>query len=128
MATIIISQVDNNKENMSNTINDQLLIYNLNHLESEMRFNMMLGKLSRENFKILYANIVKIYDASFRYGFDENAQLYRSTILDVLNDCCHICFYYSGIIASSSRTCSDTIASTFSRKALGVTFLRITVK
>ena len=86
MATIIISQVDNNKENMSNTINDQLLIYNLNHLESEMRFNMMLGKLSREDFKILYANIVKIYDASFGYGFDENAQLYRSTILDVLND------------------------------------------
>lgn len=85
MATIIISQVDN-KENMSNTINDQLLIYNLNHLESEMRFNMMLGKLSREDFKILYANIVKIYDASFGYGFDENAQLYRSTILDVLND------------------------------------------
>ena len=86
MATIIISQADNNKENMSNTINDQLLIYNLNHLESEMRFNMMLGKLSRENFKILYANIVKIYDASFGYGFDENAQLYRSTILDVLVD------------------------------------------
>ena len=85
MATIIISQADN-KENMSNTINDQLLIYNLNHLESEMRFNMMLGKLSRENFKILYASIVKIYDASFRYGFDENAQLYRSTILDVLVD------------------------------------------
>lgn len=86
MATIIISQADNNKENMHNTINDQLLIYDLNHLESEMRFNMMLGKLSRENFKILYANIVKIYDASFRYGFDENAQLYRSAILDVLND------------------------------------------
>ena len=85
MATIIISQVDN-KENMSNTINDQLLIYNLNHLESEMRFNMMLGKLSREDFKILYANIVKIYDASFGYGFDEDAQLYRSTILDVLVD------------------------------------------
>ena len=86
MATIIISQADNNKENMSNTINDQLLIYNLNHLESEMRFNMMLGKLSRKDFKILYANIVKIYDASFGYGFDENAQLYRSTILDVLVD------------------------------------------
>lgn len=86
MATIIISQVDNNKENMSNTINDQLLIYYLNHLESEMRFNMMLGKLSRENFKILYTNIVKIYDASFRHEFDENAQIYRSTILDVLDD------------------------------------------
>ena len=86
MTTIIISQVDNNKENMSNTINDQLLIYNLNHLESEMRFNMMLGKLSRENFKILYANIVKIYDASFGYGFDKNAELYKSTILDVLVD------------------------------------------
>ena len=86
MATIIISQADNNKENMSNTINDQLLIYNLNHLESEIRFNMMLGKLSRKDFKILYANIVKIYDASFGYGFDENAQLYRSTILDVLVD------------------------------------------
>ena len=86
MATIIISRVDNNKENMHNTINDQLLIYDLNHLESEMRFNMMLGKLSRENFKILYANIVKIYDASFRYSFDENAQLYRSAILDVLDD------------------------------------------
>lgn len=86
MATIIISQVDNNKENMSNTINDQLLIYYLNHLESEMRFNMMLGKLSRENFKILYTNIVKIYDASFRHEFDKNAQIYRSTILDVLDD------------------------------------------
>ena len=86
MTTIIISQVDNNKENMSNTINDQLLIYNLNHLESEMRFNMMLGKLSRENFKILYANIVKIYDASFGYGFDKHAELYKSTILDVLVD------------------------------------------
>lgn len=86
MATIIISRVDNNKENMHNTINDQLLIYDLNHLESEMRFNMMLGKLSREDFKILYANIVKIYDASFGYGFDENAQLYRSRILDVLVD------------------------------------------
>ena len=86
MATIIISRVDNNKENMHNTINDQLLIYDLNHLESEMRLNVMLGKLSRENFKILYANIVKIYDASFRYRFDEDAQLYRATILDVLND------------------------------------------
>ena len=86
MATIIISRVDNNKENMHNTINDQLLIYDLNHLESEMRLNVMLGKLSREDFKILYANIVNIYDASFRYGFDENAQLYRSTILDVLVD------------------------------------------
>ena len=50
MATIIISRVDNNKENMHNTINDQLLIYYLNHLESEMRLNVMLGKLSRENF------------------------------------------------------------------------------
>lgn len=89
MATIIISRVDNNKENMHNMhniINDQSLIYDLNHLESEMRYNTMLGKLSRENFKILYANIVKIYDASFRYSFDENAQLYRSTILDVLDD------------------------------------------
>src|SRR5574344_2000404 len=86
MATIIISRVDNNKANMRNTINDQLLIYDLNHLESEMRLNVMLGKLSQENFKILYANIVKMYEASCRYGFDENAQLYRSAILDVLND------------------------------------------